>query len=373
MLKKVAILSALVGLAVSLEACAPGAVPPPTPISKAPTVAPAAAAKTAEPTKPAATATATPKPATLRFGSIPTTGLAGVYLAVEKGYFKEQGIILELVDFRTTPEIIAPLGTGLLDVAGLALSTPLLAAADRGVELKLVAAAGTTTASFEYNWIMLRKDLKDSGQVKSAADLKGMKVSVPSQGSIGDQTVQMMLEQAGLKPEETEIIVLPAAEQAAAFANKAVAAGYTVEPQVTRSVQDGVAVKWMPVSPFYGGQAHGSAIVFGPSILKDQDLSRRWMLAYVKAVRDYLKGVTARQGWEEMVKSLIKYTPVKEAGTYEAMEMPYIDPNVRLDKNSINIQYRWSVDKGFYTGKKSFDDITDLSYTDYAVQRLGRQ
>ena len=387
-LKKWTMLSVFTGLIVAVASCAPAATPTPTPIPKAPTTAPAtpaAPAKTAEPAKPAAAAptpspkpapaapTPTPRPASIKFGSIQSAAFAAVYLTIDKGYFKEQGIDVEVIDFRTIQEVIAPLGTGQLDVTALPLSTPLMAAADRGIDLKMVAAASSTTSKFQHNWLMLRKDLKDSGQVKTAADLKGMKVAIPSQGSIGEQTVQLMLEQGGLKPGEAEVIVVPLTEQAPAFANKAIAASYTMEPQVARIIQEGFADKWMPVGSFYGGQAQTSVVVFGGTLLKDQDLARRWMIAYVKGIRDYLKAVTTKQGFDEVVKAVSKYTPVKDPKTYELMELPYVDPNGALDKKSVEAQFKWWVEKGLYTGKKTIEDITDLSYVDYAAQKLGKQ
>lgn len=191
------------GLALAFTACAPAAAPTATPTkapaaaaTKAPEPAPTQAAQAAKPaaatptTAPAATAP--PKQATLKFGSIQSVSDAGVYVAIEKGYFKEQGITIEVNNFRTVAELIAPLGTGQLDVTATPLSTALLAAADRGVDLKIVADKGLSLPNWEYAWIVLRKDLFDSGQVKTPADLKGMKIAVPSPGSLGEMTVQMM-------------------------------------------------------------------------------------------------------------------------------------------------------------------------------------
>ncbi len=359
-----------------LAACAPGALPTPTP-----TIVPAPAApKAPEPTKPPAPAStpttapsATPKPATLKFGSISAITDAAVYIAVEKGYFKEQGITTEVNNFRSVPELIAPLGTGQLDIIVTSMSAPLMAAADRGVDFKVVVGHGLSFPKWEYLWVLLRKDLAESAKVKSPADLKGMKVAIPSQGSLGDMVVQTMMEQAGLKPADVEVVVLAFADQAAAFANKAIAAGWLVEPFVIRSEQEGFATKWIPTSQSFGGKAQGGYLLYGSSLLKDRELGQRWMTAYLKGVRDYLKAFTTKEGRDEIVNILVKNTSVKDPKLYDVMEMPYLEPNLVLDKKSTDIQYKWFVDKGLYTGKKTFDDVLDLSYADYAVQRLGKQ
>jgi len=381
-------LAILLAIAVALAACAPAAAPTPTP-TKAPAVtpttapAPTAAAvptKAAEPTKPAAAtpttapaATATPRPATLKFGSIQSVSDAGVYVAIDKGYFKEQGITIEVNNFRTVAELIAPLGTGQLDFMATPLSSALLAAADRGIEMKIVADKGQSLPKWEFAWMNLRKDLSDSKQVKTPADLKGMKIAIPSPGSLGDQTVQMALEQAGLKATDAEIIVLPFAEHASAFANKGIAANYAVEPFIATGTAQGFSVKWIPNSQYFDGRTETATIIYGSAILKDQDLGRRWMVAYLKGVRDYMKAFTTKEGRDEVVNILVKYSTVKDPKLYDVMEMPYLDPNGTPDKKSMDAQYKWFVDKALYTGKKTFGDILDLSYSEFATQKLGKQ
>ncbi len=361
----------------AISACAPAVAPAPTPIPKVPvstaTAAPAAPAPTKPPAAPASP-TPSPRPATVKYGSLPGVFNAAAYFAADKGYFKEQAISLEFVDFRTIAELVAPVGTGQLDVVGMPLSTPLIAAADRGVELKLVAALSVSAQpSNNHTWIMLRKDLKDSGQVRSPAELKGLKVAIPSQGGLGDQTILLMLAQAGLKADDVEMVVLPAAEQAAAFANKAIAAGYTLEPQISDILQKGLAEKWIPISQYYGGKVQTGIIVFGPNMLTDQDLARRWMTGYLKGAREYLKTVASKEGRAEAVNALINHTALKDPKAYEPMELPAVDPNGQPDKQNLEIQYRYWVDGGFYKGQTTIDKITDLSYLDYATQRLGKQ
>ncbi len=354
-------------LAVVASACAPAAVPTPTPTAPKPAAATPTAATPvpATPTPPPAT-----KPATLRFGSTGALSYAGAYIAADKGFFKEQGIDMEFEEFRQIPDMVAPLSTGQLDVLGMPLSTALLAAADRGIQLKVVADGGQERAGSATFWLVLRKDLADSGQVKTPADLKGKKIAIPSPGSAGEILARKTLEQGGLRPEDAELVVLPHAEQATAFANKAIDAGTTPEPFIARGVQEGYSVKWIPYYKYFGDKAQVTVVVFGANLLKDKDLAQRWMAAYLKGVRLYQDAFERKVGRDEVIKIMAKYTPVKEPKLYDLMEMPYLDPNGALEKKSMQAQYQWLVDNGFYKGKTSFDDITDLSFAEYAAQKL---
>ncbi len=357
-------------------ACAPAATPTPAP-TKAPASAPTAPPQATKPAAPAptapATAAPTPKPVTLKYGGLQTASESGIYAAMEKGYFKEQGITMELTNFRTIAELIAPLGTGQLDVTAMPLSVPLLAAADRGVEFKIVGDKAQSRPGWEYCWMLLRKDLADSGQVKTASDLKGAKVSIPSPAAQGDMTVQLMIAESGLKPGDVEVVVLPFVESAAALGNKAISAAFTCEPFIATGVQAGFAKKWVPNSQYFGGTVETSVVVFGSTLLKDPDLARRWMIAYLKGNRDYTKAFTSKDGRQEIMDIIMKYTTVKDAKLFDIMEMPYQDPNGQLDRKSMDAQYKWYVDTNLYTGKTTLDKLFDFSYLDFAIQKLGKQ
>ncbi|MDO8690165.1 MAG: hypothetical protein Q7R39_09195 [Dehalococcoidia bacterium] len=144
-------------------------------------------------------------------------------------------------------------------------------------------------------------------------------------------------------------------------------------PQASQSALQGIAEKWLPISQFFGGKVQTGVMVFGPNMLQDKDLSQRWMMAYLKVARDYLATVTSKEKRADVVNSLISHTAVKDPKVYDLIQLPYVDPNGQPDQANIDLQYKFWVDKGAYKGQKTFKDMTDLSYLDYAVQKLGKQ
>src|SRR5215207_8810271 len=55
-------------------------------------------------------------PVTVRAGVVGSTSDAGIYISMEKGYFREQGIEVELSMFQAAQQMISLLGTGQLDI-----------------------------------------------------------------------------------------------------------------------------------------------------------------------------------------------------------------------------------------------------------------
>jgi NitT/TauT family transport system substrate-binding protein len=171
---------ALVALIVALGiACAPTAAPSP-PAAPPSNAASAPAAATSVPAAPvAATPAGQQPPATaVRYGDLLLLADAGIFIALDEGYFAEQALSLDLVTFDSASNMVAPLATNQLDVGGGAPSAGLFNALRGGVNVRIVADKGHSDATppgFAVSQFIVRKALIDPGQVKSVADLKGLR------------------------------------------------------------------------------------------------------------------------------------------------------------------------------------------------------
>src|SRR5215813_6075791 len=114
----------------------------------------------------------------LQVGLVGSTSDAGFFIANDKGYFKDQGIEIEITRLDTAAKMVAPLGRGQLDVGGGAPSAGLLNAITRDIPLKIVADKGNINKGFGFQAIVVRKELWDSGAVRGPADLKGRPVAL---------------------------------------------------------------------------------------------------------------------------------------------------------------------------------------------------
>ena len=103
---------------------------------------------------------------------------AGIYIAIEKGYYKEAGIRNELITFASAAKTLPALTAGELDVSAGSPSAGLFNAIAQGAPFRIVADKGQARTGTGYSLLVVRKDLVDSGQVKTLRDLKGRKVAV---------------------------------------------------------------------------------------------------------------------------------------------------------------------------------------------------
>ena len=110
---------------------------------------------------------------TVRMALLPLQSWAPVFIAMDEGYFARFGIKVEFVVFSTGAEAIPALVEGKLDIGAGNLSAAFFNALARGIPVRVTADKGRSGRGDRTNAIMVRKDLADSGQIKSVADLRG--------------------------------------------------------------------------------------------------------------------------------------------------------------------------------------------------------
>jgi len=143
-------------------------------------------------------------PIKVKFG-MPTTppNLIHVtpWVAQEQGFFKEEGLDVELVTFEGGVYVIRNVVSGAIDAGGGAgASVAVSVARKAGVKgiLGMVPRFGST--------------MTVRASVKSLQDLKGKKIGVQEVGGFADVLSRMVLRKAGLKPEDVTFVPIASAD-----------------------------------------------------------------------------------------------------------------------------------------------------------------
>ena len=257
----------------------------------------------------AATQAQDAKPLTVvRVGVLNSLAEVVTFMALEKGYFKEEGLDVKLEKFSNTADMVAPLSGGQIDIASGAPTLGLFNGALRGLPFRLVADKGRNSKNHGFNAIVVRKDLIDSGKVKTAADLKGLKIATASLHSPMEQQLEIALQKVGLKNKDVTIENLGFPDMITAFSNKAIDAALMIEPFVAIATKRGVGVRFIGVDDI-APDFQIAGIVYGPEfVAKNPEAAKRWMVAYIKGVRDYLDAVDGKGNKEDLFNALKKHT-----------------------------------------------------------------
>ena len=72
-----------------------------------------------------------------------------------------------------------------------------------------------------------------------------------------------------------------------AFGNKALDAAVLTEPLVTTAVEQGLGVRWRGMDDLFGS-FQSTLIIYSPTMTTQrQDVGKRFMIGYLRALRDY--------------------------------------------------------------------------------------
>jgi NitT/TauT family transport system substrate-binding protein len=357
---------ALALLVVGLLACAPAATP------AAPAQAPspvAAATAMAEPP------TAAPPPAvqTVRLGALGSTSDAGFYIALDRGYFREQGLDVELVPFDSAARMVAPLSAGQLDVGGGSPSAGLFNAIARGIDVKLVADKGSAPPGFGFEGLVFRRDLADGGQLRTPADLAGLRVATSARGTAREPAMAAHLRPYGLTLQDVDMVELNFNEHASALAGRTVEAALVIEPFLTRIVDQNLGTLHERIDTLLPGIQIAAVLYAGQFAQGNPEAARRFLVAYLRAVRDYndafARGDAAKR--QAAIATLAQHTSVKELALYERMVLPGLHPDGHLNLESLaDAQEMWLAE-GLQQARVDLAAVVDHTFADAAVQTLG--
>src|SRR5215210_4553996 len=160
--------------------------------------------------------------ARVRMGVLGVLPEAGIFVALEQGYYREQGIELDTTPFDSAARMVPSLGTGQLDAGDGSHSAGLFNAVARGIPIKLMADAASGPAGSSVVSLMFRRDLVDGGQVRAPGDLRGRRVALPARGLPTEVLLSYWLRPAGLRVEDVDVVEMSFPDQLAAFGSRSV-------------------------------------------------------------------------------------------------------------------------------------------------------
>jgi NitT/TauT family transport system substrate-binding protein len=300
---------------------------------------------------------------------------APFYVAIEKGYFKEAGLDVQLDKFASAVTAMAPLSTGEIQVVAGGVSPGLFNAFVRGLPIKIVAPFGRDSRTNSVDAIVVRPDLK--GTVKTIADLRGKKIAVVAASSAPVYMLALALESEGLTLKDVDVVPIAYPDMGAALTNKAIDAAISIEPFVTQYEERGVAwlLKRAGDIPRLADPGWQVAVVLYNQdwAQKNPRIASEFMAAYIRGAREFVSAINGGPNRAEMIDLLIRNTRLKDRPTYDRMHWGYIDPNGVILKDSLQNQIDWYVQQGMVSRKIDVNDIVDERYVKFAIDKLGVQ
>ena len=300
-----------------------------------------------------------------------TAGDVGEFVAIDRGYFKDEGIE---VSHSVTPSSAQALQEVAANQVQVALTTPdpaLFNALSRGVAISIVAESTKNTATDKIAALVMRQDLLDSGKVKGPADLKGMTFGVP--GASSQFFVEKYLAKGGLTASDVKFQTLPLPDELAALKNKGIDGAWEVEPLVTAAATQGLG---KPVA-FTGELLPnnlGAVQMVNPDFSKQQpDVLKHFVIAYLRGMRDYYHALIKKDADPApVIQVLVNNTALKDPKMYSVIGLSGADPNESLDLSTWDQFQDYFIKLGQQQTKVDLNKYIDHQYVTDALAVLGR-
>ena len=311
----------------------------------------------------------------VKVGIVGSFSDAPLYLARDKGFFKDVGIEPQFEELGALTRQVAPLSAGQLDVASGNISAGLYNAVDRSIPMKIVADKGRNAPGYGYNVIIVRKDLYDSGAVKSAADLKGRSLATIGAGSADMSIINEFMKTGKLGYDDIKQSVLTLPNHLVALENKGIDATLTPEPFASIIAAKGVGVKLATVDSFYPDQQQ-LVLIYGAKFMQERkDVAQRFMKAYIRGVRAYMDGLKdgkiAGPNADEVIATVVKNTRSKDVNLLKQIAPVVVDGDGKVNLVSMKKDWEFLKSKDLVKQTTTPEELLDMSFVEAAVKELG--
>lgn len=296
------------------------------------------------------------------------TSSAPLFIAMDKGFFAEEGIEIEPQWFDAAHPIAVSTASSKVDVGATGITASLYNMAANGQKLGIVADKGREQKGYSSSALLVTTDNYNAG-VKSLKDLRGKRIGITQKGSTFHYMLGRMLETQGMSLNDVEIVPLSKLSAVmAALESKQIDGCILNEPNITKVQKAGYGKLVVQVGDVIPYQT--SAIFYSPDFMKNKDAAVRFMRAYNKACNYYYEAAVEKKDakkLEEVVNIVAKY--VKAPAEDIKAGLPYIDKDGKLLVSDIATQIKWYTDNKMISGTLDAKDVANTSFLDEAMKK----
>ncbi|MDP2922981.1 MAG: ABC transporter substrate-binding protein [Candidatus Omnitrophota bacterium] len=308
---------------------------------------------------------------TIRIGYFPNITHSQAVVGVAKGVFQKHlgdKVKIEVKMFNAGPSVIEALFAGELDLAYIGPNPAINGyIKSQGEALCIIAGATSGGAG-----LVVRKD---SG-INKIRDFHGKKIASPQLGNTQDVALRAWLKNNGFilkeKGGDTQVIPLANPDQLTLFLKKEIDGAWTVEPWVSRLIQQGDGRLFLDESSLWpNGEFVTANIIVNKKFLKEhRDLVKKFIAAHIEMtqwINDNLEES------KKIINSELKRIIGKSLPP-QVIDQAFSRLKVTYDpiKTSLLTSAKWAFEQGFLG--KTFPDLSgiyDLSILNEILSEKG--
>jgi NitT/TauT family transport system substrate-binding protein len=279
---------------------------------------------------------------------------------LDKGYFADEGLNVVPNKFSSSSLTQLPmLVNGQLDIGQGVPGPALFNQISEGWDIKAI--SSLTVARSDWHdelWVMVRKDLWDSGAVRKLADLRGRKIDAATPGAPINLLVNQMLVKAGLTRSDviyTERLRTPA-DTIAAMRNGAIDLGTTIEPTATYMADGGYAARFASTQDIMPNTQTGFVLASAKYLAENAPAATAFLRACVRAQNEIRK--SGPHGFSPDVQKTLAAWQQRPIAEMAKLQPPYFEIGP-VRPESIEIPENFWLSQGLLKNKVAVSTMID--------------
>ncbi|GGG61488.1 hypothetical protein GCM10011374_25650 [Kocuria dechangensis] len=282
----------------------------------------------------------------VKIGVLPVADCAPIYVALEKGYFEDEGIEVQTQTMQNAAAVAPSVINGQLQY-GCGAITPILMAAEKGLPIKVAANLADVAEQADEDVSALL--VPATSAVQRPRELEGKTVGVNGLGSILHVTAAAAIKADGGDPSKVTFVAMSFPDLVSSLKDGRIEAASVVEPFVGMGMSNGaVAIERPYHRTLVAGETMSVLFTADPFVHSNPEVVEKVRRAIERA------SITAGKDPQVVRDVLVEYGGMKPEVAERMGQPPY---SVGADEEAISHASRTMVDLGFMKELITGDDI----------------
>nr|WP_199899463.1 ABC transporter substrate-binding protein [Sneathiella glossodoripedis] len=218
-------------------------------------------------------------------GALRFTSHSPTFIAYEKGYFKDEGLDVELKFFQAAQPIAVAIASGDIDFGVTALSGGFYSLADKGA-LKVIGGLMAEQKGAPGNVILASNAAYEAG-LKTPADLKGKSWAMTQQGSSFHYMAGIIAENNGFAVDDLKLKPLQKVGSMIGALKSGQVDAMAIVPHIAAALVKGGAAKEIGKIQDMSDYQVTTIFTSTKNTTDNKDVVKRFLKAYSKGIADY--------------------------------------------------------------------------------------
>ncbi len=306
----------------------------------------------------------------VRYASVGGGTDVGLFLAEENGFFRDEGVRVDMQRIPNIPNLVTALATEQLDAAGIPIAPGLFAAARRGVNLRFVGDKQSLRKGISATRLLVRAQSWKGDEASTLQGLRGKPIAGPGRTSIGYYLVAQILKKHGMKLDDVNFVELQLPSMVPAMTNGAIEACIIIDPFMAQALRSGLARVLSDLTEFVPPGGTIVPLIYSEKFTRDRKAAQGFMNAYMRGVRLYNDAICPGGDRRKSVEVIARRMGAEVALIEQSADIG-LDPDQKLDASFLSTLQDFFVEQKLLDQPADLGKLVDDSFAEEVLKKFG--